>query len=156
VRAFRRILLALLLIVLSLAATGYLTLRSSLPRVDGEQSVAALSAKVTIERDTLGVPTIRAANRRDLAWATGFAHGQDRFFQMDLSRRLAAGELSELFGAVALDTDKRLRIHRFRHVAAQVVQRASAEELASHEKYLDALEKDARGPSVWRRLGSTG
>ena len=138
-RAFRRILLALLLIVLSLAATGYLTLRSSLPRVDGEQSVAALSAEVTIERDTLGVPTLRAANRRDLAWATGFAHGQDRFFQMDLSRRLAAGELSELFGAGALDIDKRLRVHRFRHVAAQVLQRASADERALLEGYAQGV-----------------
>jgi DNA polymerase III subunit epsilon len=37
-------------------------------------------------------------------------------------------------------------------VSKLVVQRASAEEAASHEKYLDALEKDAKGPSVWRRV----
>ncbi len=134
-RALRRILLALLLLILCLAATGYFVLRASLPDIDGERTVAGLSLGASIERDAYGATTIRAGNRSELAWATGFAHGQDRFFQMDLSRRLAAGELSELFGAVALDTDKRMRIHRFRRVAAQVLQRASAEELALVEGY---------------------
>ncbi len=55
-----------------------------------------------ITRDARGVPTIEALNRTDLAYATGFVHAQDRFFQMDLSRRLAAGELAELFGPVAV------------------------------------------------------
>ena len=134
-RALRRILLALLLLFLCLAATGYLVLRASLSDIDGEQTVAGPSPGASIERDAYGTTTIRGGNRRELAWATGFAHGQDRFFQMDLSRRLAAGELSELFGAVALDTDKRMRIHRFRRVATQVLQRASAEELALVESY---------------------
>ena len=49
-------------------------------------------------------PPSRPRTRADLAYATGFAHAQDRFFQMDLSRRLAAGELTELFGAVAART----------------------------------------------------
>ena len=67
-------------------------------------SAPALAAEATIERDARGIPVITAASRTDLAYATGYAHAQDRFFQMDLSRRLAAGELSELFGAVALKT----------------------------------------------------
>ena len=58
-------------------------------------------------------PVILAANRRDLAFATGFAHAQDRFFQMDLIRRKAAGELSELVGAAAIEIDKQSRFHRF-------------------------------------------
>jgi len=40
-------------------------------------------------------------------------------------------------------------------ISRLIVQRASPEELASHESYLDALEKDAKGPSVWRRLAAT-
>jgi penicillin amidase len=139
VRALRRILAALLLIVLGFLLAAYLALRASLPRIDGEHGVVGLSAAASIERDALGVPTIRASNRRDLAWATGYAHGQDRYFQMDLSRRLAAGELSELVGPAALDTDKRLRIHRFRHVAQQVLQRASAEERALLESYAQGV-----------------
>jgi penicillin amidase len=138
-RALRRIVAALLLIATGLTLTAYLALRASLPRIDGEQRAVGLSADVAIERDSLGVPTIRASNRRDLAWATGYAHGQDRFFQMDLSRRMAAGELSELFGAVALDTDKRQRIHRFRHIATQVLQQATAEERALLESYAQGV-----------------
>ena len=47
--------------------------------------------KPAIERDARGIPVITAATRADLAYATGYAHAQDRFFQMDLSRRLAGG-----------------------------------------------------------------
>ncbi len=70
-----------------------------------------LAAEATIERDARGIPVITARSRADLAFATGFAHAQDRFFQMDLSRRFAAGELSELFGEAALEQD--IRVRRF-------------------------------------------
>src|SRR5690606_7377333 len=60
----------------------------------------------------------------DLAFATGFAHGQDRFFQMDLLRRTAAGELAQLLGEQAVDADRKLRIHGFRRTAAAVLNAA--------------------------------
>ena len=66
-----------------------------------------------------------AANRADLAFATGFVHAQDRFFEMDLSRRLAAGELAELFGQVALEQDRKARLFRFRSVARAVLAQAT-------------------------------
>jgi len=91
-----------------------LLLRGSLPQLDGQIMVAGVRAEVTIARDAAGIPVIVASNRGDLAFATGFAHAQDRFFQMDLSRRRAAGELAELFGPVAVPLDKRNRLHRFR------------------------------------------
>jgi penicillin amidase len=138
-RALRRALFALLALVLVLAAAAYFTLRASLPPLDGEWHRSDLLATTTIERDALGVPTIRGAGRQDVAWATGFAHAQDRFFQMDLSRRLAAGELAELFGAIALDTDKRMRIHRFRDVARRVMQNASAEDRTLAEAYAQGV-----------------
>ena len=95
--------------VLAVIATvfAYWILTRSLPHLDGEMLADGLSANVTIERDAGGIPVITAANRVDLAYATGYVHGQDRFFQMDLTRRNAAGELSELFGAVALEVDRR-------------------------------------------------
>jgi hypothetical protein len=101
-------LIGLLAAIVILAAIGsaYALLRASLPTLDGTLATRALSSAVAIERDGLGIPTVWAANRSDLAYGTGFVHGQDRFFQMDLLRRLAAGELSELFGAVALEQDK--------------------------------------------------
>src|SRR6516165_10496865 len=125
--------------VMVLAALGsvYGLLRASLPHLDGRLN-ASVSAPVRITRDARGVPTIEAADRLDLAYASGFVHGQDRFFQMDLARRLAAGELSELFGAVAIDQDRRARLFRFRAVARQVVAAASP---AQHE----VLEAYARG-----------
>ena len=64
--------------------------RASLPILDGEIAMDGLTAPVSIERDDLGVPTIRGRNRLDVARATGFVHAQDRFFQMDLLRRAAA------------------------------------------------------------------
>jgi penicillin G amidase len=123
---------ALLLAALALV---YGVLRASLPRLDGTLRVNGLGAPVSITRDARGVPTITAANRIDLAFATGFAHAQDRFFEMDLSRRLAAGELAELFGTAALDEDRRLRLFRFRHVALEVLAQADARDRALLEAY---------------------
>jgi penicillin amidase len=118
---------------------GYALLRGSLPQLDGNYVVTELSAPVRIERDQLGVPTITAANRADLAFATGFVHGQDRFFQMDLSRRLAAGELAELVGKVALSLDRSTRVFRFRHVAQQAVAQASPEDRRVIEAYVQGV-----------------
>ena len=106
--------------------TAYLLLYGSLPQIDGRIRSDNIDAEVLIERDAAGIPVITAANRRDLAYATGFVHGQDRFFQMDLSRRRAAGELAELFGPVALELDKRNRLHRFRNRARAIVARLPA------------------------------
>ena len=103
-------------------AGAWWAMHRSLPRIDGELSAAGLAAEATIERDARGVPVISARSRADLAFATGLAHAQDRFFQMDLARRLAAGELSELFGAVALKQDMRARRFGFRSVARRVVE----------------------------------
>jgi hypothetical protein len=89
-------------------------LRGSLPMLEGELALPGLSAPVQVERDANGVASIHAANAVDAARALGFVHGQERFFEMDLLRRSAAGELSELFGAIAVDKDKSVRVHRLR------------------------------------------
>jgi penicillin amidase len=128
-----------LLVVAGLAvlAVGLLwwAMRQSLPQIEGTASAATLSAEASIERDARGIPVITAASRTDLAFATGYAHAQDRFFQMDLSRRLAAGELSELFGAVALKQDRRTRRFGFRAVAHRVIEAVPAAERAIVEAY---------------------
>lgn len=126
---------AVALLVLGALLAAYLCLRGSLPRLDGEVRAGDLGARVTVTRDARGVPTIEATSRTDLAWATGFIHAQDRFFQMDLSRRLAAGELAELFGKVALEQDRKARLFRFRSVAQAVVGAASPEQRAVLEAY---------------------
>ncbi|HEX2151003.1 MAG TPA: penicillin acylase family protein, partial [Stellaceae bacterium] len=89
---------------------GYFYLRSSLPRVEGRITVAGLSAPVTIARDADGVPLITANDDADAAFGLGFAHAQDRLFQMETMRRYGAGRLSEIFGARAVGTDKQMRV----------------------------------------------
>ena len=79
------------LLLATLAA--WLVLRASLPALDGRAAHTGVQASVRVERDAAGVPTITAQNRNDLAFALGYVHAQDRFFQMDLLRRAAAGEL---------------------------------------------------------------
>jgi penicillin amidase len=116
-------------------AVVHVVLRASLPKIDGEVHHMGVVAPVTIDRDALGVPTIEAANRVDLAYGTGFVHGQDRFFQMDTSRRLAAGELSEVFGQVAVEQDKRARLFRFRQVARETIRQGTPEQRAVLEAY---------------------
>ena len=121
------------------AAIVYWMLISSLPQLDGVIEVSDLQSDASIERDAAGIPTITAKNRLDLAFATGFAHGQDRFFQMDLSRRRAAGELAELLGSGLVDFDKRSRLHRFRHRAGIVIDRSPAADGALLEAYASGV-----------------
>jgi penicillin G amidase len=122
-------------ILTAMVVVCWVTLRASLPILDGSVQGKGLSAEVTIDRDALGVPTINGSDRADLAYATGFLHAQDRFFQMDLLRRSAAGELAELFGPVALDLDRRQRLHQFRMRSLAVLTAASPDERRLIESY---------------------
>jgi len=88
-------------------------LSDSLPPLTGSLP-AAVSETVQIHRDAQGIVTIEAANRRDVAYGLGFVHAQDRLFQMDLLRRVAAGELSELLGPATRSVDRDHRRFRFR------------------------------------------
>lgn len=110
---FKRISIALLMLILLVAGFLYFALHSTLPAYEGELP-ADVRQQVEISRDAQGYASIKGQNRNDVAYALGFVHAQERFFQMDLLRRNAAGELSELFGEMALDLDKKRRIHRFR------------------------------------------
>jgi len=138
-RRVLRILTVLLVVLLAATAAALLwgraQLRGSLPPLDGERRVPGLTAPVTITRDGLGIPTIRARSRVDAARATGFLHAQDRFFQMDLARRRAAGELSALVGARALPLDREIRLHRFRAVARRTVELLGGHDRAVLDAY---------------------
>lgn len=107
----------------------------SLPVLDGRVTLAGLDAPVTIARDALGIPAVTAASRLGLARAVGFLHGQERFFQMDLQRRQPAGELAALVGPAALNADRALRVHRFRHIARLALEKAPADYRAELDAY---------------------
>jgi len=111
---FARVSLSVLAIVLTglAGAVGYAwwIARSALPQLDGRVAIAGVSTPVTVTRDTHGVPTIEASNLEDLFFAQGFVTAQDRMWQMDLMRRFASGELSEILGERALKIDREQRI----------------------------------------------
>jgi len=131
------------LVLLALAA-GWLYLRASLAQLDGERKAEGLNAAVTVARDAAGVPLISGASRADVAYATGFVHAQERFFQMDLLRRTAAGELAELFGPRALPLDRSRRLHRFRARAQDALARLPAAERALLERYVAGVNDGMR------------
>ena len=108
--------------------------RASLPIVAGTQQIPGLAAEVTVERDSIGVPTIAGRSREDAARALGFVHAQDRLFQMDLQRRQPAGELAALVGPRALAVDQEARVHRFRDVARRALERTAP----SYRRVLEA------------------
>ncbi|MCX7056782.1 MAG: penicillin acylase family protein, partial [Proteobacteria bacterium] len=114
---------------------GWLLLRASLPVLDGRVHARGIEALVSVERDAGGAVTVSGGQRADIAYGLGYAHGQDRFFQMDLTRRAAAGELSALLGSALLATDREMRVHRFRSVARAVIGRASAEQRTLIDAY---------------------
>lgn len=87
----------------------------------GQLAIPGLSAPVHIHRDALSNPTINAQTFDDAIRAQGFIHAQERYFQMDATRRLAAGELAE-FAPSLLSMDRENRPLRLRHVAQQVLQ----------------------------------
>jgi penicillin amidase len=134
-RRIRRIVLALAaLIGMGVLVVGW-SVWASLPTLDGVLAHQAIARPVRIDRDALGVVTVGGEVRADVAYGLGFAHAQDRFFQMDLMRRAAAGELSALLGQGTLSTDQRLRVHRFRTVAQAAVTALTPERRALLESY---------------------
>ena len=136
---FKRILVGLLVLLGLLALALWLLLRGSLAQLDGDRVLPALSAPVEAQRDERGYLTITADNRLDAARALGFVHAQERYFQMDLMRRNAAGELSALVGAKALPLDKARRTHRFRHRAETGLASLPADERALLDAYVSGV-----------------
>lgn len=149
---------ALALLLTLSAAVIYGALRLSLPVYDGEQKTS-IDNTARLERDALGYLSIHAANRIDAAFALGFAHAQERFFQMDILRRNAAGELSALFGERALNTDKAQRQHRFRFRSERSLAQLSANEQQLLNAYTNGVNEGLASlslpPFEYSLLGQT-
>jgi penicillin amidase len=135
----RRILLTLLFVLMLASLFAWLLLAGSRPLLDGTLNRPGISAPAIIQRDHLGVVAIDAANRRDLAYALGFIHAQERFFQMDLLRRAAAGELAELVGSSVLNLDLNHRRHLFRKRAQAEAAALPADGRALLDAYRDGV-----------------
>jgi len=150
VRPLRRKVLRLALIAAVLLLTAIVCIGAwfgvaayrALPQVDGSISVAQLAAPAKVVRDAQGVPHITAASLDDLMFAQGYVTAQDRFWQMDLTRRYASGELAEVLGKDFLQSDIEQRTLMLR-VAAE---RAAAA-LPERERVL--FEAYARGVNAY-------
>ena len=115
--ALRLLLWIFALAVLVLATTIWWLVYRPLPQLDGKVSVGGLQSDVTVERDNWGVPHIRAGSVEDMAEGEGYVMAQDRLWQMDLLRRVAKGQLSEILGPVTVDVDRDFRMLNFARAA---------------------------------------
>lgn len=114
-------------------------LRKPLAKTQGTLQVPGLQAPVEIIRDKWGVPHIYAANSHDLMFAQGFVHAQDRLWQMDFQRRLVAGRLSEVMGAVTVPVDRWMRILGMRKIAEKEVSMIDSDVRANQEAYASGV-----------------
>src|SRR5450755_1245185 len=134
-RAFAFRLIAIFVVVLGALAWCYSVTRSALPQLDGSLKVSGLSARVTVIRDEHGVPTIDATSLDDLFFAQGFVTAQDRMWQMDMMRRFARGELSEILGEDLVRGDREQRVLGLRATAKKSLNMANARERSIFEAY---------------------
>jgi len=103
--------LSVLLVLIFIAFIGlYILFRSSLPQREGEIQLSGIHSEISIYFDEKGIPQIWADNEEDAWYAVGWLHASDRLFQMELTRRVAYGRLSEFFGDLTLDFDRKQRI----------------------------------------------
>ncbi|EPJ35273.1 putative Acyl-homoserine lactone acylase QuiP [Streptomyces afghaniensis 772] len=111
------------------------TVRASFPQTKGSLTLKGLSGPVEVKRDNYGIPQIYASSDADLFMAQGFVQAQDRFYEMDVRRHMAAGRLSEMFGKSQVDNDEFLRTLGWERVAKQEYDTKLS---AATKKYLQA------------------
>ncbi|MEO7254505.1 MAG: penicillin acylase family protein [Casimicrobium sp.] len=114
-RWLKRIFLGLIAIVTIVAVVPAIYVWRSVPTDSAQYVIKAPLGETRITLDADGIPTIDAKSEHDLSFAVGFMHARDRLWQMEMNRRIGRGELAEILGPKALETDKFLRtlgVHR--------------------------------------------
>src|SRR5262245_39384396 len=112
-----RALAALVLLAAIVTGAGYVYLRQSLPVIDGRIPINGPSGPIEIIRDADNVSHVFAAEPSDAYFGLGYAHAQDRLWEMEFQRRIGHGRLSEIFGAATLPQDRFLRTVGFGRAA---------------------------------------
>lgn len=129
-----------LVVVVVLGSVRFGVARSRLPeRGSFTVAVEGCPAEVSIQFDGLGVPHIRTADEEALWFAQGYVHARDRFFQMEMARRLASGRLAEIVGAAGLPGDRRMRTWRLGATARRQAALLDADSRAVLEAYADGV-----------------
>ncbi len=125
----------LMIIVLVVGGMGLYVVRRSFPKTSGTLQVPGLEQEVEIFRDTMGVSHIYASNQNDLFFAQGYVHAQDRFWQMEFSRRVGSGRLSEILGDATLEQDRFIRTVGWHRTAAAELELLNDHELSILNSY---------------------
>ena len=137
--AMKKIIIILLIIVLILVMGIYLFLRTGLPDYSSSFKVPGLASPVTIERNKFAVPTITAQNMDDLYFAWGYVNAQDRLFQMEFTKRVGQGRISEFAGEEALSKDYFLRAVGFYERAKAYTKKLSPYYKRLCQRYADGV-----------------
>ncbi len=124
-----------IVLIILVFAYLYSTFEKTQPVLEGEIKTPELQSPVKIIRDTYGIPHIYAENDHDLFFSQGYVTAQDRLWQMDLSRRAAMGELSEIFGENTVETDYYFRVMGIREIAEKIYDRLDDETKSELEAY---------------------
>jgi penicillin amidase len=151
-KIFKRILVGLITIVLLIVVGGYIYLKSTAPDYSGEVKLQGLKAEVEVLYDNFGVPHIYAQNEEDAYYALGYAHAQDRLFQMEMLRRAAGGRLSEILGEKLLKVDKLFRTLGINQFAKAHAQKFLTSDTAAFQRDALAYQK---GINQYIRTGKT-
>ncbi len=140
-----RIFVALAIIVLLALICVYWFATRSLPNYSATHQVHGINQNVEIVRSNSNVPHIFGESDEDTFFGLGFAHAQDRLWQMTMLRRTAQGRLSELFGERTLRFDKLLRRLQLYTLAVAAVEYQDA-------RTTHALDAYAAGVNAWIQL----
>ncbi len=135
----RRILWALLGLLLVAAAVLAWYARQSLPQTEGELRLPGLRAAVQVRRDASDVTHLQASDPRDAWMAMGYVHAQERGWQLEFNRRIMRGTLSERLGPATLDTDRLMRTLGIREAAQRQVAALPADARAALKAYSDGV-----------------
>ena len=133
---------ALIVLCVATVTLAYYFASRSLPDYDAQTDVAGISATIEIVRDNANVPHIFGANDQDVFFALGYAHAQDRLWQMTMLRRTVQGRLSELFGERTLKIDEAMRRYDIYNLSV-------ASEKAQDEETTAALNAYSAGVNAW-------
>lgn len=151
-KALRRLgvgMLGFALLLLLFMVGALIWLRFSLPESSGTRALPGLSAPAALTRDANGVPHIRAATAEDVYFGLGFAHAQDRMWQMEMMRRLVQGRLSEVFGRRTRESDilfRSLGLSQRAEIALAALAPDSRAALAAYARGVNAYLGSHRGP----------
>ncbi len=129
--------LALIVVLAAFGCGWWLmhAMRASLPQLDGTVYLSGLKAAVTVRRDQHGVPHIQAANLDDLLFAQGYVTAQDRLWELDMARRMTAGDAAEILGPKLLEHDRIQRMLALRATAERMTAQLDDQDRQHMEDY---------------------